>query len=390
MSWWKRSAGTPWHPLGAHALLHAVDPSAYAEGLFPLNSAFSIARGLRSCSVKVGGKLCPLVERFELQMARYRAEPLFGWLENKILVKSALRAIGLPFVAPVFAGLAGGGVGPWRKYHRQDLREALSRVRAHPHHVIKPATDGGSTGVRLLRSSRGWTVAGLVDEAEKHLWHELKHWGQRYGWNGVLLEPLYGSGWASAVLELKSQVAWGVPVCVRTRPLGAHLTSYAGRFTLVRGVPAAGTNFSCVSGSAQCREFARRLNAPGALRKLDDWAMRAALWFGADWYRLDVLTGLRSGSFAQPGRQREWLASWTVNELTYPSGDGSQSHTGGCAPAWDHLTRIYASAERGSGAFATVPADAALRKMAAEAELSADRLLAEPHQGRKYSTDNDE
>ena len=144
-------------------------------------------------------------------------------------------------------------------------------------------------------------------------------------------------------------------------------------------------------GGALCREFARRLNAPGALRKLDDWAMRAALWFGADWYRLDVLTGLRSGSFAQPGRQREWLASWAVNELTYPSGDGSSRNTGGCALAWDHLTRIYASAERGSGgAYATVPADAALRKMAAEAGLSADRLLAEPHQGRKYNSDNDE
>ena len=74
---------------------------------FPLSSAFSLRHGLSEC----GYTRCGNSMRFPLQIARYQAEPLFGVLENKILIKHVLRALSLPHVPAEYAAFISNIVG---------------------------------------------------------------------------------------------------------------------------------------------------------------------------------------------------------------------------------------------------------------------------------------
>lgn len=159
-----------------------------------------------------------------------------------------------------------------------------------------------------------------------------------------------------AVLELKVAVVLGVAHTVLAFALGDELRRWeltrrvaddggggAGGGSGGGGVAAAaaamrGTPFVCVPTTLQwvhgegklsatpttadgCAEVASRLNEPAAIARVDEWVERIAMFFGANWLRVDILTG------------NEQLG-WRVNEVTYP----------GHLPlsrAWEHLFGLY-------------------------------------------------
>ena len=93
-------------------------------------------------------------------MRRYRAEPVFGLLENKLLVKRALAALRIPHVAPIYAALAHDRhPARWAKaprYSRRALERAVGGWPGWPSRalVLKAATDGQGKSVHVLDRAR--------------------------------------------------------------------------------------------------------------------------------------------------------------------------------------------------------------------------------------------
>ena len=235
-------------PCGARALLDAGDAR------FPLSASFDLTADLAarcSGSSPAGSRgrdrrernpelrarheraenRSGLEERLELQMRRYRSEPVFGLLENKLLVKRALAALRIPHVAPIYAALAHDRhPARWAKaprYSRRALERAVGGWPGWPSRalVLKAATDGQGKSVHVLDRAR---LQRLFAEAEPRpaarlaklppLWvreHAKKHadaaanasaslalvartaeallaqpadWGQQFEHRGVLLE----------------------------------------------------------------------------------------------------------------------------------------------------------------------------------------------------------
>ena len=83
------------------------------------------------------------------------------------------------------------------------------------------------------------------------------------------------------------------------------------------------------------------------MERLDGWAQRLALTFGADWFRLDVFAGdVRRG--------------WLVNEVTYPS------HLAVPEAVWARYAARYAS----NRTWRSVAADEVLGRVGEIASLS--------------------
>ena len=433
-------------PCGARALLDAGDAR------FPLSASFDLTADLAArCSAAPAGSRgrdrrernpelrarheraenrSGLEERLELQMRRYRAEPVFGLLENKLLVKRALAALGIPHVAPIYAALAHDRHPErWARAPRYSRRALERAVSAWPGWasralVLKAATDGQGKSVHVLDRER---LQRLFAEAEPKpksrlaklppLWireHAKKHaaaaanasaslalvartaeallakpadWGQRFEHRGVLLEARYdylglvdprerdraGSTTTVArpqrrgVVEFKFAVALGVAHTALGFGLGGADDGERARWVLRRETPARrGAPFLCEDARDRaCAERAARvLNAADALARIDVWSDAVAGFFGADWLRLDVMTGNNA-------------LGWRVNEVTYPG------HLPAVQPAWRELRDVYCSeAARGRGADArrwrVLRADDVLRRIAADAGVPYEFLASAP------------
>ena len=154
---------------GASALL----ADAANNATFPLSSAFSVSeapalrRTCRERELKAVARADAREryrERVEMQMERYRAEPVFGLLENKLLAKRALAALGIPHLRPIYGALApdggaAGGGGGWVGTHAAlngfSRGAMLAATAASPEWagravVLKGATDGQSQSVRVF------------------------------------------------------------------------------------------------------------------------------------------------------------------------------------------------------------------------------------------------
>ena len=242
---------------GASALL----ADAGSNATFPLSSAFSLSdapalrRTCRELALKGVARADAREryrERVEMQMERYRAEPVFGLLENKLLAKRALAALGVPHLAPIYGALApdgGGWVGSHAALGGFSRGAMLAATAASPEWagravVLKGATDGQSQSVRVFdrasmrkafdayligracpatradgvavsrarrdacrgraishiaRTSRGRgatnesaLIGVLASEAEAFM-NSSTPWGQRFEHRGVLVEPRYAA-----------------------------------------------------------------------------------------------------------------------------------------------------------------------------------------------------
>ena len=65
-----------------------------------------------------------------------------GVIENKLILKDVLTALGLPHMEPLYGSLA-------HEFDEHKLRTAV-RKRASHSFVLKPLTDGDSHGVRVF------------------------------------------------------------------------------------------------------------------------------------------------------------------------------------------------------------------------------------------------
>ena len=108
--------------------------------------------------------------------------------------------------------------------------------------------------------------------------------------------------------------------------------------------------------ASTCKDLELRLNHAEAAAKLESWAQRIALYFGADWVRLDVYTGAHSSVH----RPASWRESWVVNEISYPGGTFTSGHIS-CVNGWHALCKRYEAWSR----LQLVPAQSVLRKVAA-------------------------
>ena len=248
-------------PCGAAAVARRLQ---YDPRSFPLNSAFDVGASLvdpppstrhdahpQASATRLKGKAARAVaaqatardtlarasflyaKRIEAQMALYRAEPLFGLLENKLLVKLALEFLGVPFVEPIYGALArqkplvgadGNGDGGQARLPPVYSRDALANAtlswpwwRSHAF-VLKGATDGQSNRVtvwdarssglvsiklqerdgsggrgapprhhNLERDAAAYTTVQLATRAERYM-NTSSGWGQKHERRGVVLE----------------------------------------------------------------------------------------------------------------------------------------------------------------------------------------------------------
>ena len=372
-------------PQGAHGIQHARHPSAYVSGAFPLNDAFDLSDALHNCTLPTcssaslpvkcaSSTTCGLCLRQRLHTKRYRQEPLFGVLENKVLIKPVLSRLGMPFVAPRYAALADGPVGGFARFSRSAFAEEV-RWHGVRNTVFKPATDGMARNVEVYGSSRASgndlpkdpeAIALRAAEAMQRSGGRSTRWKQEYNHRGVLLEPRYESTDGNGgLLELKMISIFGVPVCLRAirfhnkfrtvpltlPPMQRRTGTYglAFEYRLPRrgcfrpdafapSSPRDGTTSSTSHAQSRSACDAQRAAARMALalvnrerRRLDEYGARIAYFFGSDWVRVDIFVGNEA-------------LGWRINEVTYPSAwplpvDGMADNP--CCDAWRLLVQRY-------------------------------------------------
>tara|TARA_B100000795_G_C22773824_1_gene429093 strand:- start:20 stop:538 length:519 start_codon:yes stop_codon:yes gene_type:complete len=101
--------------------------------------------------------------RVQLQLRRWRRDPIFGIIENKLLQATLLSSIENARQAPVVYGaFATKAMGAWPRWSRTSLERALEGKR---HFVLKSATNGGGADVLIMTEERwrheGWRVENV-------------------------------------------------------------------------------------------------------------------------------------------------------------------------------------------------------------------------------------
>ena len=138
------------------------------------------------------------------QMERYRSQPVFGLLENKLLIKRVLSALGIPFVPSIYGALppaaphsAAADRGVLPAYSRRALHNATASWPSEGL-VVTMATDGMGrnnrrVSMQVRRPDRD-SAAGLADMAEGLLQNSAqisRSWKQGYAHHALLVEPRY-------------------------------------------------------------------------------------------------------------------------------------------------------------------------------------------------------
>ena len=125
--------------------------------------------------------------RVKWQMRRYRSNPTFGLLENKLLSHSLLSNLNVPQLGIYYGAFARKSLGLWPEYNRTDFISALGNnpvVVSNNLFVLKPISDGGSDNVLVMNHERwveeDWTIEGLADFAEAFLFYNFSDWGMKY------------------------------------------------------------------------------------------------------------------------------------------------------------------------------------------------------------------
>jgi hypothetical protein len=362
---------------------------------FAVNDAFL---PVVNCSLPDGFEqpLCPVRcrrpcahdRRIHVAMALYEREAIFGVFENKLLSKLVLRALGVPHTGwrygallPINDDRHAAAIHPhvpW--YQRTDL---IAAIAAEPDHrfVLKPLTDGGARAVTVMdrtrweRLGRRRAIAGNHSAVAEHLVAHIEKkalcradspWSQEFEHRGVLLEERYGSAADNgSTYELKVFVVFGEAVGIVLYPgddpsrILARLVRDAGQGGRFRCLPNVDEAASARDPSA-CAMASLWINKARNRGRIDEWALRIAQLYGADWYRLDVFAG---------DEQRGWL----VNEITYPS------HVEPPPDVWRRYAESYG--QRGAG-WTSVPADVVLRRVSEASGVPVSFMLTRRDSGR--------
>lgn len=392
---------------------HHHAAAASSDGTFAVNTAFFPIAG---CTLPhaFAASLCPssclqpctVKQRLAVQMELYKREAIFGILENKLLMKLVLRALGIPHTAFYYGALLPpDGVGmnkasarpvhpdvPW--YDSARLQAAVANVSDH-RFVLKPLTEGGTMAVVVMdgtkwdrlkerRGGSGTDVAAhLVKQLEKKsLSRQRSSWNQLYEHRGVLLEERYAAPASSLVVtatnapptdgayELKVFVVFGVPTSIALFPpaaKGALGDPHDGCVELLReeqeqqqpDPSGPGRRrppsllFHCLpyNGNVKwmpafCKSASAWINEERNLASIDAWSQTLARTIGADWLRLDLFAG-------------DVARGFVVNEVTYPS------HHGFPDEVWTRYAKRYAN----RSSWSTVPAQQILERVSALAQL---------------------
>ena len=367
--------------MGVRRVLSSVAwPSAsswHDQQAAPLCPAFSLLPEVR----EAGYRLTPRA-RIELMMRRWRREPLFGVIENKLLSHTLLASLHVPRVTIVYGAFATKSLGRWPKYDREYLEDAIaglgpSSSRAF---VLKSATNGGGADVLLMTPERwrseGWSMRNVTAYAEKFLrtrWYS--EWGQRYEHRGVVVQSTFGEAGSGTTIELKVHVAFGQlgsgRVYLMPKDDSMHLEiSFCemGRVAC-SGLRCVGGKDACV---AQCEKSLSMLTKVAL--PLNRLVRAASSLLGADWLRIDV--------FVSQGANGSM--SWVVNEITYPS--HIERNASSCC-SFARLLRVYRD-ERWLGMNATAVLAEVMRraKVGSDFLTTPDYLTLEHAEERVYDS----
>mmetsp|Transcript_27312 Transcript_27312/g.45547 ORF Transcript_27312/g.45547 Transcript_27312/m.45547 type:complete len:324 (+) Transcript_27312:2-973(+) len=310
---------------------------------------------------------CSTALRMKLQWARLQRQTML-LMENKIFAQDYLKALNLPTIKPIYAALR-RATGEWPSFSETQVNASLlglDPVRQTHSYVLKAATDGGGNNVYPFNSSvwvsQGWTTQRLIETARSIVaqpgLRTIKENSRgQFEQTGVLLVPRYDidpelpAETMLGVAELKFTTVFGVPLVARVVKVCSekqHGRTIPTLAKLERENPAAGTLWKCMKVSLEtCTQVLALVNDNRHL--IDRWAMRVALFFGADWFRLDIMTG-------NP------LLGWRVNEITYPG--GIPSVHSGTAAAWKVLLQQYQTQAQTGGVFRRVAESFVLKRIA--------------------------
>ena len=89
-----------------------------------------------------------------------------GIIENKLILKDVLAALGIPFMTPLYGSLA-------HEFDEHQLRTAVRHRTSHAF-VLKPLTDGASHGVRVFDAA-SWVEKGAVEFGHLHPGKQQSH-----------------------------------------------------------------------------------------------------------------------------------------------------------------------------------------------------------------------
>ena len=142
-----------------HAVLHSGEwPSFPPAPPSRVSPAFSLLPEMRQHKYELSAPL-----RVQLQLRRWRRDPIFGIIENKLLQATLLSSIANARQARVVYGaFATKAMGTWPIWSRTSLERALEGMR---HFVLKSATNGGGADVLIMTEERwhreGWRVENV-------------------------------------------------------------------------------------------------------------------------------------------------------------------------------------------------------------------------------------
>ena len=331
----------------AHALLAALRDDEFA-----LSDDFNLKRELRArgCMRRTAERALICITpstRVELQMARYRTRPIFGVVENKLIMRSLLLALGVPTLPVEYGALGPGGVGGgalcgWRPLDEGKLRASLELCHGRARGtVLKPATDGGNVGLLLLtgngtapngslrfdtrrHNGSAWvaqplSIEALLSHARAIVGESApsRRWDMRYELRGVLLQPQYPCSQpecarargAPPPVEAKVHVVFGSLSCIIVEAVpvkyndSLYVTVRDNRLVEHHCSRSAGHAHSAAGFTCERIEALVRPMLP----KLAELAARISAALAADWFRMDVF---------MDGSGEHGLR---VNEVTYPS-----------------------------------------------------------------------
>ena len=142
-----------------HAVLHSGEwPSFPPAPPSRVSPAFSLLPEMRQHKYELSAPL-----RVQLQLRRWRRDPIFGIIVNKLLQATLLSSIANARQARVVYGaFATKAMGTWPIWSRTSLERALEGMR---HFVLKSATNGGGADVLIMTEERwhreGWRVENV-------------------------------------------------------------------------------------------------------------------------------------------------------------------------------------------------------------------------------------
>lgn len=187
---------------------------------------------------EIGASNFAPADRIKLMLRRYRAQPIFGVIENKLLLHTYLGSQHVPQAPVLYGAFATKALGAWPRYERAALEAAIA---GRTQFVLKSATNGGGTDVLLMNPVRwhaeGWRMANVSAYAEAflspHAARWVSEWGQRYEHRGVIVQetiavPAAGAGAETAVgasekaLETAAETASAAAARVRLFELKVH------------------------------------------------------------------------------------------------------------------------------------------------------------------------